>query len=327
MPTSLPIVMFQPNASGGLEVSPAPRAQGSRFRIIPRDEMLGDGALNPCVALAEGAAARAIQVLEVTRGEFADGIEICFVEPLDAPSDDGPVAGFAGFFSDATPGRIWIVVAPWTPLAAVEWVVAHEIAHAVYWQRLGDDGSGPVRLTDCGPRYASFGASERFADAFADRLYGRPRALLGKYGADPLPLRPVAHMPALELSGAITVINPGGTTIIDGTSDMFRIAATGTLNITGCNGTGGMCNVSNNVTLATGLTVVPAHLSYLQDGGIARTLPRITRTGSDLVDSILAYTEVVGGTSTRLTIFWDTTVDRSALTLTARYYVLQQIAF
>lgn len=67
--------------------------------------------------------------------------------------------------------------------------------------------------------------------------------------------------------GAIVVQNPSGDVIIDGTSDMFRIAATGTLSLTLNDGSNGV----NTSTVLTALeaTETPASLHYLSTSSAA----------------------------------------------------------
>jgi hypothetical protein len=63
--------------------------------------------------------------------------------------------------------------------------------------------------------------------------------------------------------GALTVKNPSGTTIIDGTSDMFKIAATGTLSVA-WPGSPGFASASATLTaLGSGFTTPPPMIANL----------------------------------------------------------------
>lgn len=73
------------------------------------------------------------------------------------------------------------------------------------------------------------------------------------------------------LNGAIVVKNAGATVIIDGTSNMFKIAATGTMNYPYTDA--GTPNASATVTVATGLTYAPAFLGFVQSGSYAYPSP------------------------------------------------------
>lgn len=131
---------------------------------------------------------------------------------------------------------------------------------------------------------------------------------------------------------SITVNGADGTVIIDGSSNMFKIIATGTKSVTGCDGVAspGCSAGGNTVTINTGLNYEPAHLSFRADGTFARNITRITaaNTGGNgtVVDMQQAYTEVTGGTQTRWAMDWVTFVDRSAVTLSFKYYILQEAA-
>lgn len=147
------------------------------------------------------------------------------------------------------------------------------------------------------------------------------------------------------IDGAITVESPDGTVIIDGSSNMFKILATGTVQNTVAD------NTDNDVALTTlsslgTFSATPAHMSFLTTGtavtanrsGSHSTAPasdfvastsggavnqnRIMATvdariatilnGSDEVQiSFRMYAAGVGGSTT-----WH-----------ARYYILQEVAF
>jgi hypothetical protein len=133
--------------------------------------------------------------------------------------------------------------------------------------------------------------------------------------------------------GAITVENAGGTVVIDGSSDHFRIVASGSFSLTGCNGTAAQCQATTNATINTGLTTVPVHIGSMDAGdGTSRMLPRIATNatvagGGGVTDQYAYRTEVVSGAQTKITLSWFAQdVNRSGTTLDFRYYILAQQA-
>lgn len=139
-------------------------------------------------------------------------------------------------------------------------------------------------------------------------------------------------------NGAITVTNAGATVIIDGTSDMFRIAATGTFTVTGSNSPSGKTSTTGSATVSTGFTYIPMVLFAYEDGSSAYTMPRVDTvdsgtvagmtSGGTIKNLIHARASVSGGTSTKVEAAWDTYyTNSSASTRTIRYYILEQAAF
>lgn len=125
------------------------------------------------------------------------------------------------------------------------------------------------------------------------------------------------------------VAGPDGSVIIDGTSDMFRIAATGGVSLTGCNGSGAACTASAVVTLSTGLTYSPAHLGFMGAVvGRAETMPRTvinnTAGGGTVLDHLRQFCQWVAGDQTEVTISWETGANRSANTYAFRWYIMEQ---
>lgn len=139
--------------------------------------------------------------------------------------------------------------------------------------------------------------------------------------------------------GALTVVNPGGTVIIDGSSNMFKIAATGTLSVTGPNGSGaGGGTANNSATISTGLTAAPVSVWHLQDTtgfpGYAMALPYVTFDNSNgfpssglVTDRYLGGAKVVNTNETQVTATWSSRLNRSASSLTWRYYLMKETAF
>lgn len=103
-------------------------------------------------------------------------------------------------------------------------------------------------------------------------------------------------------NGALTVTNGGGTVIIDGTSNMFKIAATGTLSCV--NSLGGAA--SSNVVL-TGLS----------PGGVPPQLQAIAQWGSGVADPSLSLASQISSVFVATTSGGAVTANRYAMTLLA----------
>lgn len=125
----------------------------------------------------------------------------------------------------------------------------------------------------------------------------------------------------------LKVISSDGTTvIIDGTSDMFRIAATGTLTIS--SGPAAGVTVAANTLLATGLTYSPASQGFLESGTVAYGLPYLSWNNSTgaIIDRNTLSAWVEGVTSTKVNVNWGSTGDKTAISQTFRYYIYEQTA-
>ena len=136
----------------------------------------------------------------------------------------------------------------------------------------------------------------------------------------------------------LKVTNSGSTVVIDGTSNMFKIVATGTVSITGCAAAADTsCDVTGTTDLATGLTTVPAHVGFLEwVTGESSSLPfTFAATGASGIigystDKIRLDTKVVSTNQTRVTsrytVYGPEGVanDRTANTYTLRYHVLKE---
>jgi hypothetical protein len=202
-------------------------------------------------------------------------MEIAFLETVGDERDGRSIAK-AGFYSYATPYRIYIVTDK-APLDEVAWWVRHEVAHAIQFLLQGAASAGPrgEALADemAGPDVPA-GHAEWQA-LTADRLVMLPPSWLAaeilpaiEAGDETLALPDLATGITIT-NGKVTVKNAAGTTtvdggevqqvknttaevvidssglaitngkltvtngssvvIIDGTSDMFKIAASGTL--------------------------------------------------------------------------------------------------
>lgn len=101
--------------------------------------------------------------------------------------------------------------------------------------------------------------SEAAADTFASGGLAALRASLGG-GAQQALLTPGVAVEA----GSITVSNVGGTVIIDGTSDMFKIVATGTLSV----GAQANSSVENSIQLTSlgQFATTPGHHNFISNG-------------------------------------------------------------
>lgn len=133
-------------------------------------------------------------------------------------------------------------------------------------------------------------------------------------------------------NGKITVTNAGATVIIDGTSNMFKIAATGTSTITPPN-TG--ATTTSSVDLGDlGLGIAQAWLGYIAVNGSvwADSLPLTlwnvsTGVANHMIDAYLEYNQPSSGRS-RFRVAWSA---RDATwygtgNKTFRYYVLKEAA-
>lgn len=128
-------------------------------------------------------------------------------------------------------------------------------------------------------------------------------------------------------NGALSVTNPGGTVIIDGEHDMFRILATGTLSsvLFAAPGNPGS-QVSATVT--TGLSYKPIVLVYMESnaGAEAHLLPRITVNNAGvLLDWFTCWAEQSGG-DTKVQVTVSSTRVGGLPAYTFRYYILEQAA-
>lgn len=125
--------------------------------------------------------------------------------------------------------------------------------------------------------------------------------------------------------GLKVLSSDGSTVIIDGTSDMFKIVATGTLT-TPTNGAVPVTNTAS-VTLSTGLTYSPASLWYQQDSGGSDVTPVLVVTNLGAVAQYnWAFVKVVN-TNQTLAECVAFSVLNSVLAYTFRYYVLVETGF
>ncbi len=138
----------------------------------------------------------------------------------------------------------------------------------------------------------------------------------------------------------LKVVNAGSTVIIDGSSDMFRITATGTIALTGGSGTASAAvGVGGPTDIATGMTYIPTVMAVLETAvNTATALPHTSIVGTDgspsagfdsgeWSDYVYLVAAVANTNQTRLSTNWWTRLNRSAVTYTFRYYILEQVAF
>jgi hypothetical protein len=140
-------------------------------------------------------------------------------------------------------------------------------------------------------------------------------------------------------NGKLVVTNPSATVIIDGTSDIFKIIATGTLVVSGVNGSGPFGGMgTTGVNLATGLTYRPQVIGMFDDTtrypgeAILMPVPNANMdngaVGSgEWVDNDLLTSKVYLTNLTQIRERWETRYDRSGSSSTYRYYLLLEIAF
>lgn len=125
----------------------------------------------------------------------------------------------------------------------------------------------------------------------------------------------------------LKVVNAGATVIIDGTSNMFKIAATGTL--TPPDISAGPAETSTNVTLSTGLTSTPAYLGFLNYGD-GRTLPYETSNwlgDGVMIDFYAMMITVVNTNQTKVTAEMKTRRAGGLSGIPYRYFVFREAAF
>lgn len=135
----------------------------------------------------------------------------------------------------------------------------------------------------------------------------------------------------VSVTGMLVISNASGTVIIDGTSDMFRIIATGTGTVAGPNGSSGsVASTVNNITVATGLTYPPAYLTYVETGGgVAQQIPAVVSFVTDGTPQITFVTSVsvVNGNQTRHQVSCYATANLSGdPDIPYRYYIHEQVA-
>jgi len=130
------------------------------------------------------------------------------------------------------------------------------------------------------------------------------------------------------INGALVVKNPGGTTIIDGTSDHFRIASTGTIVIAAGPALG--AQVSSLVTLSTGFTYIPHTVAMVltaaNTGGI---LPHtsINLTSGAVVRYYYVVIKVINTNQTQVQAIWQSPgINDTANSATYRYYIQEQVS-
>ena len=125
------------------------------------------------------------------------------------------------------------------------------------------------------------------------------------------------------------VSGPDGSTIIDGTSDMFRVVATGNLFASaGPNGTpGAIDQVIVTLDLATGLTYPPAHMMFVDQGSNSvQPLPweNVTAAG-EWTDRTTCSANLVATNQTRVGFTWSAQANLTGNSRTVRYYILEQV--
>lgn len=128
----------------------------------------------------------------------------------------------------------------------------------------------------------------------------------------------------------LLVRNAGSTVIIDGTSNMHKIVATGTLQTPSFTNSAGASSQAT-VTLATGLTTASAYAGYINRNvglGSFKTLYLVvTWSTSNIEDGFDLWTEVVNTNETKVTA--TTSTSRTSGTTAARdyrYYIYKETA-
>lgn len=128
------------------------------------------------------------------------------------------------------------------------------------------------------------------------------------------------------LNGAISVENQGAVVIIDGTSDMFRIVATGTIY------TAGFTNPANpgavqTVNLPLGFSYRPAHAVFVTVGSVALGTPHlIVDNGGVVLDWYVAWVEQAGAdTQVRVQVA-SSRGSGDTNSAAFRYYIYEQVS-
>jgi hypothetical protein len=182
-------------------------------------------------------------------------------------------------------------------------LVRHEVAHL----RLEGGGmaSGPIQ--------------EAMAETFAG---GGMPALAGAFGAQ----RSIEGPSGLALCAG----NGNGTVIIDGTSNMFKIAAEGTISTTNVGGT--PANATASVSLSTGFTYIPALVLYSQWNDGTYNVDEVCPNGVYSAAGALCFlyegwTSVISTNHTRVLVHtFATTAGLGGTVAQYKYFVLKEAA-
>lgn len=131
----------------------------------------------------------------------------------------------------------------------------------------------------------------------------------------------------------LKVVNAGSTVIIDGTSNVFKIAATGNLSAPSVSSAEVPAEKQSSVNLSTGLTYSPAFLGFLDTGNGALGLPYILWVVPDaanqgqVTDSWSMECQVVNTNQTQVRALVKTRRAAGLPSYSTRYYVLREVAF
>lgn len=206
--------------------------------------------------------------------------------------------------------------------------------YSVTWQQL-DTFEGNFLITN-----AYGGGAVPSGELFFDGIQVEEGAIATSYTPGPMDVRNLTGEVAIDSTGVtitngkLTVSNPGATVIIDGTSNMFKILATGTMSIAnGPNGSGGTTEIITSVTLALGLAYVPAFLGFLESAIntaiVGNWMDWVRTTG--FTDSYGVWEQMAcyvnrNGTDTKPVALWRVSdlYNQSAKSAVFRYYVLKE---
>lgn len=129
----------------------------------------------------------------------------------------------------------------------------------------------------------------------------------------------------------LRVNNPAGSVIIDGSSDMFRITAAGTLALSGFTSPLNP-GATNNVSIGTGLSYTPISIFQWERSGGTDSYPspyNVVQNSGALFEWYEANIHNTGGGITKVEC--QASSARSPATAipgkTLRYYILEQVAF
>lgn len=132
---------------------------------------------------------------------------------------------------------------------------------------------------------------------------------------------------SVSMGGVVTARTSAGETIIDGSSNMFKVAVEGTTTIEIASGDG-----DETFTVAHNLGYRPAYLAFRDDVSYSRSgnLPYMIWAGGSGVQIYISEMIRASVDSADLTIQWYRSPDRAAIgsaSATIHYYLLQEAAF
>jgi hypothetical protein len=184
------------------------------------------------------------------------------------------------------------------------------------WARIGGTATAPANTGSCSIEIQGTAATTHY---FVDQasIYGGGVTI--DYGGITI------------TNGALVVSNPGGTVIIDGTSDLLKIVATGTIATSNVGGT--PQKVQATATVATGITGIPANQFYdeFYDGvyNCSELCPcQVITSAGDIAFEFEGWTRDLGSGNTGIVVqTYATTSGGGGTAATYRYYIFKEVSF